>query len=87
MDASVRCQSCGMPLDDEFFGTEKDGKPTHEYCKFCYQDGEYLLPDLTMDVMIQMSVNNMTEELGFEDPDARELAEKFIPSLKRWKKE
>lgn len=81
----MRCQSCGMPLDDGFFGTERNGTVTHEYCKFCYQDGEYLQPDLTVDVMIQMAVNNMTEEQGFEPPNAQELAEAYIPTLKRWK--
>lgn len=86
MESTVRCQSCGMPLDDGFFGTEKNGDPTHEYCKFCYQDGEYLQPDLTMENMIQMSIDNMTEELVFEDPKARELATSYIPTLKRWKK-
>lgn len=86
MDNVVRCQSCGMPLDDGFFGTEKNGEITHEYCKFCYQDGEYLQPEIKMETMIQMSVNNMTEELGYEDPMARELAEKYIPTLKRWQK-
>lgn len=86
MENTVRCQSCGMPLDDGFFGTEKNGELNHEYCKFCYQDGTYLQPDLTVDIMIQMSINNMTEEQGFEDPQAEEIARAFIPTLKRWRK-
>ena len=87
MDIIVRCQSCGMPLDDEFFGTEENGELTPEFCKFCYQDGSYVQPDVTMESMIRMSVDNMTAELGFDDPKAIELANAYIPTLKRWKKE
>lgn len=81
-----RCQSCGMPLADGFFGTHKDGSETQEYCKFCFQDGEYLQPELTMDDMIQMSISNMTQDLQIGQQKAEMLARQVIPNLKRWKK-
>jgi radical SAM superfamily enzyme len=76
-----------MPLDDGFFGTEKNGTETREYCKFCYQDGEYLQPELTVEMMIQMSIDNMTSDLKMDQEKAHELAIQYIPYLKRWKKE
>lgn len=85
MENVIRCQSCGMPLGDGFFGTEKDQSETQEFCKFCYQDGEYVQPDTTVEAMIQMSVDNMMTELEYDEAYARELASQFIPTLKRWK--
>ena len=86
MDTKLRCQSCGMPLDDGFFGTELGGVETQEYCKFCYQDGTYVQPDLTIEAMIQMSVDNMTNDIQMDEEKARALANEYIPNLKRWKK-
>mgnify|MGYP003394003219 FL=1 len=76
-----------MPLDDGFFGTLRDGTQTQEYCKFCFQDGVYLQPDLTQDDMIQMSIDNMTEKLKMSVTEAEKLANLHIPVLKRWKKQ
>lgn len=74
-----------MTLADGFFGTEKDQSETQKFCKFCYQDGLYLQPDTTVENMIDMSVNNMISELGYDETQAREIANQFIPTLKRWK--
>ncbi len=86
MDSTLRCQSCGMPLGDGFFGTEKDGGQTQTYCKFCYQEGAFVQPDIPMEVMIQMSVDNMISELNLPEEKAHRLANEMIPKLKRWKK-
>jgi hypothetical protein len=74
-----------MPLADGFFGTTTDGLETHEYCKFCFQDGEYLQPELTIEDMIDMSIQNMTQDLSMSHDQASELAHTVIPQLKRWK--
>lgn len=74
-----------MPLADGFFGTNKDGSETREFCKFCFQDGSYLQPEITVEDMIQMSVDNMTQDLQFNQKKARTLARQVIPQLKRWK--
>ena len=64
MDDKKRCQSCGMPLAEGYYGTQVDGDATHdEYCKFCYQNGSFTRPDLTLEDMIQLSVTNMTQDL------------------------
>lgn len=85
MDDKLRCQSCGMPLADGFFGTFKGGAETQEFCKFCYQEGEFLQPELTVEDMIQMSIDNMTQDLSMPEEKAQKLAQTFIPNLKRWK--
>jgi hypothetical protein len=86
MDDKPRCQSCGMPLGDGFYGSNADGSESQEYCKFCFQDGVFTDEGLTVDDMIEKSADHMTKEQGFEAREARDLATGVIPSLKRWKK-
>ena len=37
------CQCCGMPLEDNNISKEKDGVFNEEYCKWCYDQGEFTL--------------------------------------------
>lgn len=37
------CKCCGMPLDETTFSHEKDGLTNHDYCKWCYAEGDYTL--------------------------------------------
>ena len=84
-----RCQSCGMPLGifegQDNFGTNSDGAKTQEYCMFCYKDGVFTNPNLTLDEMINMSVQFMTSELNFSEQRAKEMSNSVIPNLRRWK--
>lgn len=80
----VRCQSCGMPLGDGMFGTNADGSFSDEYCKMCFQNGVFVEPSLTLDQMIQKSVDYMTSQLNIPEPEAREATTKALSSLKRW---
>lgn len=86
MDDKQRCQSCGMPISASFdnFGSESDGSPSREYCTFCYQDGTFTLPDLTVDEMVQRSVDFMTADLSFTPEMAAKMSNDVIPRLKRW---
>lgn len=34
------CQSCGMPLTDDYKGTNADGSRSEDYGAYCYKDGE-----------------------------------------------
>jgi Putative zinc ribbon domain len=86
MDSKQRCQSCGMPLGAGFFGTEKNGVESSEYCKFCWKDGSFTSPGRTMEQMIEMSIISMTDELKMPKETADKLARDFIPKLKRWQK-
>ncbi len=86
MDNKIRCQSCGMPLSEEFgnLGTNADGTNAPEYCIFCFKGGNFTNPDQTMEEMIQSSIENMTNDLQMPEEQAANLANSFIPTLKRW---
>ncbi|MBN1971645.1 MAG: zinc ribbon domain-containing protein [Candidatus Delongbacteria bacterium] len=79
------CQSCGMPMENEnLFGTLEDGTKTNEFCTYCYQNGKYTIPEITMDSMINICVQYMKEE-GMNEQEAREILNQTLPNLKRWK--
>jgi hypothetical protein len=77
------CQSCSMPLDTpELFGTEKNGTISSDYCKFCYMNGQFTHPDLSLDEMKAHMMKIMGKEKLPED--IVELAINTLPFLKRW---
>lgn len=86
MEEKIRCQSCGMPLSETFgnLGTNSDGSNNWEYCSFCFQKGGFVNPDQTLEEMIASSIENMTSDLGMPLEQASQLANSFIPNLKRW---
>lgn len=86
IDDKPRCQSCGMPLSSEFgnYGTMADGSANSEYCNICFRDGSFVLPEQTLAQMIASSIDNMVNEIGMPQDRAEELANAFIPTLKRW---
>ena len=46
------CQSCGMPMeDDSVLGTNADGSKNMDYCKYCYDKGEFI-DKVDMDAMM-----------------------------------
>ncbi|MEK6823413.1 MAG: zinc ribbon domain-containing protein [Nanoarchaeota archaeon] len=78
------CQSCGMPLNkEENWGTNADDSKTQEYCRFCFQNGKFTNPDLTMEKVIEKSVE-LSKKLWMPEDKAREIANNTIPKLKRW---
>lgn len=81
-----RCQSCGMPLGTGFYGTNEDGTENQEYCKFCFQNGSFTKPNITVEEMEKMSVDNMIQDLKMPVEKAQQLAQSVIPNLRRWKK-
>lgn len=83
MQSTIVCQSCGMPLTEEVFGTEQDGSKTSEYCVYCYKEGAFL-SDCTLEEMIDICVPFMEKE-GMDKEEARKMLEQGLPNLKRWK--
>jgi len=79
----VICQSCGMPMTADLFGTNADNTLNDEYCNFCYVGGELIAPDLTMQDMINICIPYMVER-GLPEGNARILLEEELPKLKRW---
>jgi len=82
------CESCGMLLDkEEVIGTNKDGSKNQDYCVYCYEDGAFTV-DVTMDEMIEISLNHMRElfkdDPSFNEQEALDRMKSFFPKLKRW---
>ncbi len=79
------CQSCAMPLQrPKDFGTNADGSQNREYCHYCFQNGKFTEPNITMEQMIEKCASIMTQ---MKIPEAQiEQTKTFIPMLKRWKK-
>ena len=87
METQKICQSCGMPMNEEDFGTNADGGANQEYCKYCYQNGRFSREE-TLEELIESSVPFMVGGAdGFTEEQARKLLWETLPQLKRWKRE
>jgi len=75
-----------MPLGLGYYGTEKDGRVSSEYCKLCYENGALREPNLSLDEMIGRSIANMVDDLHMDRNEATHLATTVIPMLKRWQR-
>ncbi|HPG37177.1 zinc ribbon domain-containing protein [Candidatus Saccharibacteria bacterium] len=80
---SKQCQSCGMPLKADVRALEKDGSPSSKWCKLCYQDGEFIGGDCTLDQMHTI-VDDALKAKG-SGRLMRWMAQKQLPRLERWK--
>jgi len=77
----LACQSCGMPITVEEMGRGKDGTPNEHYCKWCWDNGDFL-HDCTMEEMIEQCLPHMP----FGDPESnRTFLKTLLPTLDRWK--
>lgn len=47
-----RCQSCGMPLCKDKNRSQVVGESVIRFCSFCYQDGQFIEPNLSLDEML-----------------------------------
>ena len=73
-----------MPITlDEQLGTNKDGSINQDYCKYCYQDGEFI-DKVSMQEYIEMC-SNYGSQAGMTNEEMKEHCEKLFPTLKRWK--
>ena len=78
------CQSCGMPMKPELYATEANGEKSNEYCLYCYENGAFKQPELTMEQMIEICVPHMVN-FGMPEIESRAMLNQFLPQLKRWK--
>lgn len=79
------CQSCGMPIEsDEQLGKNKDGSINGDYCKYCYESGEFI-DKVSMEEYIDMC-SQFGAQAGMTNDEMRALCSKLFPTLKRWKK-
>jgi len=81
----IFCQSCSMPLKkEEEFATNADGSFNKEYCIFCYKDGAFTEPDLTLEEVLE-NIEKIMQEMKMPE-NVIEQTKLMIPELKRWKK-
>lgn len=84
MESYKNCQSCGMPFknDPKGGGTNADGTKNNMYCSYCFENGEFTQPNITVDEMKAL-VQEKTQEMGFP----KFIAWFFtlgLPRLERW---
>ena len=81
------CQSCGMPLQEDVLGTNKDGSKNEEYCSYCYEQGAFK-DHMNVKEMAALCAKFMKEEqpeIDIKQSEKENLA--FLNTLKRWKSE
>ena len=78
------CQCCGAPFDvpNMPFGTNADGTENPDYCKWCYQDGEFTSAGL--DEIIERNVPYLMQATGYTAEEAVSFMGALLPTLKRW---
>ena len=78
------CQSCGMPIDsEEQLGTNQDGSISLDYCKYCYENGDFI-DKVSMQKYIQMC-SLYGAQAGMTNEQMRQHCTKLFPTLKRWR--
>lgn len=85
------CQSCGMPLNfrgQDFRGSEIGLEKSSNYCAYCYGNGAFLEPNITLDDMINKGRSGIKNGKG--NPIMKKIMNWMYPmqlkQLERWKK-
>lgn len=85
------CESCAMPLTLKGIsnnGSELSGKSSEEYCKYCFENGSFIEPNITYDEMLIKGTNGIKNGTG--NKLNKYFMIKFYPRLlkktKRWSK-
>lgn len=80
------CQSCGMPMEKpKDFGTDVTGYRVNDFCHWCFSNGVFINPDMTLPQMIDKCVEAMTARGLMPAAEARALMTDVLPKLKRWR--
>jgi len=72
-------------LKDGDKGSNEDFSKNNEYCKFCFEEGEFIDKGSTLRERIEHNVE-LAIKIDTPECEAREMAESILPGLKRWKK-
>lgn len=79
------CQSCGLPFDEThscLIAKETDGSESI-YCVYCYKDGQFTNPQLTLEEAIEIGIPHLARKIGTEN--ARKELSELLPRLDRWR--
>ncbi len=78
------CQSCSLSLEHDEKGTEVDGTLNDHYCNDCYENGEFIEPEITLKEMIEKTVTSTSKSRNMTIDEAKNYLEFLLPTLKRW---
>ena len=79
------CQSCGMPMTKPSdFGIAKEGFRINDYCRYCWVDGAFTNPAMSMQEMLDFCTKELTKQ-HMPEAKARALMADTLPRLKRWR--
>ncbi len=74
-----------MPISSvDQLGKNKDGSINQDYCKYCYDNGEFI-DNVSMEKYIEMC-SQFGAQAGMTNDEMKEFCTKLFPILKRWKK-
>lgn len=91
--AYIHCQSCGMPLDKDRSGggSETDGSRSGKYCSFCYREGDFVDPDLTL-AQMRARVRSLSKKVALKTGKPVAVAQLIalfnawrVAGLERWR--
>lgn len=57
-----------------------------DYCRYCYDMGVFLEPELTIDQMAEKLANPIRVGKNVSEEDAKKMAMETLVKLKRWQK-
>ena len=81
------CQSCGMPMGKtEDFGKNADGSPCDDYFHFCFHNGAFTEPNISMEQMTDKVAGFLVTKMNMSEAQAKGMAKGNIPNLKRWQR-
>ena len=80
-----QCQSCSMPLskDKNGGGSNADGSKSSDYCSYCFEDGDFIDADITLEAM-QQKLDGVLKKMKTSWV-LRKYVLKQLPKLKRWR--
>ena len=70
-------------VDGSDFGTEADETLSVDYCTHCYQGGEFVDPDLTIEQMSAIAAD-FIEADDVTMAEAKAISKTLLSELKRW---
>ena len=79
------CQCCGMPLtEDDMISRETDGSFNEDYCKWCYDGGEFAYK--SKDALVDFLMSHMPNPDNVPDETRRAQYDAWLSQLSHWAK-
>ena len=79
------CQCCGMPLsEDGLISRETDGSFNEDYCKWCYDGGEFAYK--SKDALVDFLMSHMPNPDNVPDETRRAQYDAWLSQLSHWEK-